>query len=193
MRDPSESGEPLWLRARAGDGEAFGRVFDAHRDRVYRHACRLVDDIHDAEDVTAIAFLELWRRRDAVRLVAGSVLPWLLVTTGNVARNQRRSTFRYRRFLAALPRPDAAPDAAASSAQSSVFGLDADLRRTLQSLRGVDLHLLVLVSVEDYPIADAAAVLGVSEAAAKSRLHRIRARIRSQLSTDNDFTTRARP
>ncbi|MDQ2850063.1 MAG: RNA polymerase sigma factor [Actinomycetota bacterium] len=193
MGDSSESVQLLWSRACAGDGEAFGRIFDAYRDRVYRHAYRLVDGANDAEDVTAIVFLELWRRRDVVRVVADSVLPWLLVTTGNVARNQRRSAFRYRRFLAALPRPDSALDAAASSAQSSVLGLDTDLRRTLDSLRGDDLHLLVLVSIEDYTIADAAAVLGLSEAAVKSRLHRIRARIRSQLATGNEFTTRAQP
>lgn len=192
MGDSSESVK-LWSRARAGDGEAFGRIFDAYRDRVYRHAYRLVDGANDAEDVTAIVFLELWRRRDVVRVVADSVLPWLLVTTGNVARNQRRSAFRYRRFLAALPRPDSALDAAASSAQSSVLGLDTDLRRALDSLRGDDLHLLVLVSIEDYTIADAAAVLGLSEAAVKGRLHRIRARIRSQLATGNEFTTRAQP
>lgn len=191
MGDSFESVALLWSRARRGDGEAFGRIFDAYRDRVYRHACRLVDGPQDAEDVTAIAFLELWRRREAVRLVNDSVLPWLLVTTGNVARNQRRSMFRYRRFLAALPRPDSALDASASSAQSSVIGLDAGLRRTLQSLRGDDLHLLVLVSVEDYTIADAAAVLGLSEAAAKSRLHRIRARIRSEVTTGNESTTKA--
>ena len=193
MGDSSKSVALLWSRACAGDGEAFGRVFDAYRDRVCRHALRLVGGVQDAEDVTAIAFLELWRRREAVRLVADSVLPWLLVTTGNVARNQRRSAVRYRRFLAALPRPDSALDASASLAQSSVFGVDADLRRTLQSLRGDDLHLLVLVSIEDYTIADAAAVLGLSEAAAKSRLHRLRARIRSQLTIATESTTRAHP
>ena len=91
MTEHADADVTLWSRARTGDGEAFGRVFDAHRERVYRHALRLVDTVHEAEDVTAVAFLELWRRRDHVRLVDGSVLPWLLVTAGNVARNQRRA------------------------------------------------------------------------------------------------------
>lgn len=79
------------------------KLFDRHRDRVFGHACRLVESRYDAEDVTASAFLELWRRRGDVRLVEGSVLPWLLVTTGNVARNSRRGTRRYRQFLSRLP------------------------------------------------------------------------------------------
>ena len=52
-----------WGRAAAGDGDAFGRLFDAHHGRVYRHGLRLTGDVHDAEDVLAAAFLELWRRR----------------------------------------------------------------------------------------------------------------------------------
>jgi RNA polymerase sigma-70 factor (ECF subfamily) len=71
-----------WRRASAGDGEAFGLLFDAHHVRVYRHALKLTGSVHDAEEVLAGAFLELWRRRTSVRLVGDSVLPWLLVTTG---------------------------------------------------------------------------------------------------------------
>jgi len=46
-----------WSAAQKGDGQAFGRVFDATHPRVYRHARRLCASIHDAEDVTAGAFL----------------------------------------------------------------------------------------------------------------------------------------
>lgn len=79
-----------WRKAVAGDGDAFGLLFDAHQHRVYRHALRMLRDRHDAEDVLAATFLELWRRRDAVRPVDGSVLPWLLVTAGNLSLNQAR-------------------------------------------------------------------------------------------------------
>lgn len=70
-----------WSAAIAGDAQAFAALFDLHRDRVFRYARRLLGDIHDAEDATAGAVLELWRRRTSVRVVEGSVLPWLLVTT----------------------------------------------------------------------------------------------------------------
>ena len=69
-----------WTRALDGDGEGFATIFDSHRDRVYRHALWLTGNVHDAEDLTAGAFLELWRRRKSVRVVDGTVLPWLLVT-----------------------------------------------------------------------------------------------------------------
>jgi RNA polymerase sigma-70 factor (ECF subfamily) len=130
-----------------------------------------------------------------VREVGGSVLPWLLVTTSNLARNQRRAARRYRRFLAALPRSVDVPDAADSVLASATLGLDPVLLDALRSLRGPDLHLLTLVAIEDYSIADAATVIGISEPAAKTRLHRIRTRLRDQL--DPEFraglTPRAEP
>ena len=167
-----------WAAACAGDGEAFGRMFDEHRDRVFRHALRLVDTVADAEDVTAAAFLELWRRRADVRLVDGSVLPWLLVTTSNVARNLRRSTLRYRRVLERLPRTEHGLDPA-----DYVDVIPPDLAAALRHLPARDLQLVTLVIVEDVSIADAATVLGISPGAAKVRLHRARQRLRTHLTT----------
>lgn len=141
---------------------------------------RLVESRGDAEDVTAAAFLELWRRRGAVRLVSGSVLPWLLTTTTNVARNKRRATYRYRRFLTSLPSQEAAPDAA-DVALGRGLNLDPPLKAALRSLGPKDLDLLTLVSLEDYSVADAAAATGLTTAAAKTRLHRARHRVRRYL------------
>jgi RNA polymerase sigma-70 factor (ECF subfamily) len=164
-----------WSAALAGDGDAFGRVFDLHHDRVYRHACRLVEVRPDAEDVTASAFLELWRRRDSVRLVGGSVLPWLLVTTGNLSRNVRRSTRRYRALLQKLPRTGTAADPAEVMLGRPV-GWDSALVNHLREMTRTDLALITLVALEGFTTAEAADALGLSLAAAKSRLHRIRHR-----------------
>src|ERR1700733_6941569 len=107
-----ENDEWLWSRSLAGDGRAFGGLFDRYRDTVFRHACRLAGTRQDAEDLVASAFLELWRSRSKVQLVDGSVLPWLLVTTTNLGRNASRARRRYRRFLERLPRVEEHPDTA---------------------------------------------------------------------------------
>jgi RNA polymerase sigma factor (sigma-70 family) len=179
-----ESDEALWHRSLAGDGEAFGGLFDRHRDRVFRHACRLVDARHEAEDVAASAFLELWRRRADVRLVEGSVLPWLLVTTTNLGRNTARSTRRYRQLLERLPRAEEQPDAAEVALGIHALGVDAGLRAGLRSLSKTDAHLLVLVALEGYPVPAAAEHLGLSVSAARARLHRARTGLREHLSDD---------
>jgi DNA-directed RNA polymerase specialized sigma24 family protein len=52
MRDIVTSDAHLWARSLVGDGLAFGVLFDLHRDRVFRHACRLVQDRHLADVTT---------------------------------------------------------------------------------------------------------------------------------------------
>jgi RNA polymerase sigma factor (sigma-70 family) len=168
----------LWSRARDGDGEAYGSLFDLHQGRVFRHTYRFIQDRHDAEDVTAAVFLELWRRRQDVRLVGGSVLPWLLVTATNSARNSRRSSRRYRQFLDSLPRGDV-HQSAEDEAVADFFS--APLQAAIRRLGPVDRGLVALVILEGYPIGDAAEALGLSPGSAKTRLSRIRGRLRSEL------------
>ena len=63
----------------------------------------------------------------------------------------------------------------------TVLGIDPELRSALRSLPEQDLHLLTLVAFEDLSLADAAAVLNITPSAAKTRVHRVRERSRTQL------------
>jgi RNA polymerase sigma factor (sigma-70 family) len=164
-----------WQRALDGDGEAFGRIFDAHRDRVFRHSLRLVGSWADADDVVATVFLECWRRRASVRVVDGSLLPWLLVTATNVSRNLTRSSRRYRALLDRLPPPVPAPDYELEESTA----LDA-----LRNLSRQHQQVLVLCVLEGYLEADAARALGVPVGTVKSRLARARRRLGQQLNGD---------
>lgn len=167
-----------WRAALGGDAAAFASVFDAHRDRVYRHAFHLLADVPDAEDALASAFLELWRRRDRVRLVDGSVLPWLLVTTTNVARNLGRSRARYRAVLARLPRdPDDADPADIAADRLDGRASAERVASALRELPEKDAALITLVAVDELPVAVAATALHLSPGAARTRLHRIRKRL----------------
>lgn len=173
--------EALWALAAEGNGEAFGVLFDRHQDRVFRHAMRLLGSRQDADDAVAAAFLELWRRRSDVRIVNGSVLPWLLATVTNVCRNLSRSLRRHRAFLARLPREADCPDTADVLADSTLLGIDAELREALRALPEHELVLFSMVSLLGYSIPDAAAALGIGVPAAKSRLLRARRRLKQSL------------
>jgi RNA polymerase sigma-70 factor (ECF subfamily) len=164
-----------WTRAMAGDGDAFGRVFDRVSGRVYRHALRLTGNRHDAEDVLAATFLELWRRRKDVRVVDGSVLPWLLATATNLSLNHGRSRRRYRAFLGRLPRDEQPVDAAETQALTRAdLDVDPALIAAIRQLKPIDQQLLALVALEGWKLGSAAMALGLSEPAARSRWQRIR-------------------
>jgi len=134
-----------WTLTLAGDGDAFGRVFDRHRDRIRRHAHALVPVPADAEDVVAMTFLEAWRKRSRVRLVDDSLLPWLLVTATNLASNLRRGSRRHAAMLARLPAIDDTvspvdPDNTDGSAVRALAGPSAGPRRARRARLGALVH-----------------------------------------------------
>jgi RNA polymerase sigma-70 factor (ECF subfamily) len=169
----------LWAESLLGNGDAFGKLFDRYRERVFRHAYRLTADRHDAEDVLAAAFLELWRKRHRVRIVDGSVLPWLLVTASNAARNTARSTARYRKLLASIERtPEPAESSESAYLQKTISG---DAAKALGTLGKVDLQLVSLVIFEGYSVVAAAGILKMTPGTAKVRMHRARQRMKSAI------------
>ncbi|WP_382310067.1 RNA polymerase sigma factor [Herbiconiux sp. UC225_62] len=170
----------IWASARGGDSSAFAAIFDAHRDRVFGQALRLIREPHDAEDVTALVFLEAWRRRDSVRVVDASVIGWLLVTTNNVVRNLARSRRRHRELLERIPRPsltDDAPDhAEVVGERIDHADRDAKVRSAFARLAKADQDVITLCVLEELTTGQAAAVLGVPVGTVKSRLSRAKQR-----------------
>jgi RNA polymerase sigma-70 factor (ECF subfamily) len=163
-----------WTDALAGDGEAFGRIFDRHRHRVFRHAYGLLGAVADADDAVSIAFLEAWRRADGVRFVERSMLPWLLVTATNASRNLARSGRRYRNMLSRLP--------ADAHSEDRYFDLsEGDALSALHGLSPTDQRILTLCVLEQLSEKDAAAVLRIPAGTVKSRLSRAKARLANQL------------
>lgn len=169
-------------RAARNDRDAFGALYDRHSQRVFAHSARQLGGIQDADDLTAIVFLEAWRLRARIRFVNGSALPWLLMTATNVARNYRRSARRYRAVLNRIPAPRASPDHADSVAATATFEATGQtLAQALTTLRPMDRHVVSLCLISELTYAEAAQVLGISHAAVRSRLMRSREAIRSAL------------
>lgn len=188
MSEENDEAE-IWRKACEGSGEAFAELFRRHRDGVFRRATALVDRVHDAEDATAVAFFELWRKRKSVTVVDGTVLPWLLVTVANTARNQRRGGVRYRRLLAAMPREverDAEQEAVAAM-DTEVLGIR--LREALARLDAKDAALLTLTALDGLTVADATAVVGLTPGAGRTRLMRARRRLQTDLGSDSPHIT----
>ncbi|HEX7164870.1 MAG TPA: RNA polymerase sigma factor [Trebonia sp.] len=175
MDDPAAR---LRARARAGDADAFGEVFDSCAKAVYNHAFRLTGDWSVAEDVMAQTFLEAWRSRERIAADGGSLRPWLLGIATNLARGHRRAA---RRQVAALLRLGPPPDVPDFS--DDVTGrLDdanriAALHRSLSRLRPDEFEVLALCVWSDLSYAETAEALGIPVGTVRSRLSRARARL----------------
>lgn len=176
--------EQLWTKAVDGDEVAFGVLFDRHSKAVYNHCFRLTASWAMAEDATQSTFLTAWRKRDRVRLINDSLLPWLLSVATNVVRSERRSA---RRWLAALLRMPPDRDTADEMADEVAGRLD-DIRRmrpVLRAVRGLpraEREALMLCVWSSVSYADAAALLGISESSVRARVSRARSRLTRILS-----------
>jgi RNA polymerase sigma factor (sigma-70 family) len=163
-----------WGAAASGVGDAFGRIYDRHNRRILRHSLRLVPTPSDADDVVAITFMEAWRRRDSVRFVNGSMLPWLLVTANNVANNLSRGSRRYRALLNKLPLDASTPDFA------DAFD-EGDAHSALRRLSATDQQVITLCVIEGLSEQETSQVLGVPIGTVKSRLSRAKSRLRAHM------------
>lgn len=172
----------LWLEATSGTEASFGVIYDRYRARIFRKAYARVLDVADAEDIVALVFLEAWRRRADVRLVDGSLLPWLLVVTGNVTSNRERSMRRYRRLLAKVPPAAHVPDPSVEVAER-IDGerMSHELRAAITRLPAIDQRLVDLCLVEQLSMATVASVLDVPVGTVKSRLARVRSKLQGYL------------
>lgn len=179
--DPPTDGELLYRLSR-GDEPAYRWLHDRHQMPVFRLALVLMPTSRDAEEVAATAFFELWRKRDKVRVIDGSVLPWLLATTSFTAKNSSRSRQRYQRLLRGVPHDDHVPDHADEVTRAmDSMDITEEVRRELLRLSPHNAGVLVLCVIHELPVAQAAVVLGVPERTVRSRLSRVRARRRGEL------------
>ena len=139
-----------------------------------------------AEDVLQETFLAAWRAAGSFE-GRSAARTWLLT----IARNQ---AWHHRERAARLPVDDGAElpelgEAAGWGAQSPEEGAlrserRALLARALAALAPEDREVLVLRDLEELTGEEAAAALGLSLAAVKSRLHRARQRLAAELRRD---------
>jgi RNA polymerase sigma-70 factor (ECF subfamily) len=167
-----------WAAVRSGDPAAFGALFELHRSRVLWQAMRSVQSFHDAEDIAALVFLEAWRKRDSVRVVNGSVLAWLLVTTNYVAKNVTRAHRRHRRAMESLPAARHQDDfAPAVNDRIDRAPRRAAVREAFARLSAKEQDVVSLCLIQEMTLADAASALGVPLGTVKSRLSRAKKKL----------------
>jgi len=166
----------LVVRARAGDRLAFEELVRLYADRLHAVVRRLVDNEHEAEEVTQEAFLRAWR---GIAKVKGDsqFFTWLYRIGVNEAH--RRTSHR-RAPVASLEEQLVEP---ADTRPEPPRRLEQDdlrhaLERAVQGLKPDQRAPLVLRDIEGLSTAEAAAILDLGEAAFKSRLHRARLAVR---------------
>jgi RNA polymerase sigma-70 factor (ECF subfamily) len=197
--DTGPSDADLLRRHVAGDSEAFGLLFQRHKDRLWAVALRTTCDAEDAADALQEAMISAFRRAKDFR-GDSAVTTWLHRIVVNAALDRlRRKPARsvswsgdpdaLDALLAqdsrggpspAVPSPrggagllTGTPSSDPADAVETRLDIDAALRLLTPEQRAA----LVLVDMLGYPVAEVAVILAVSEGTVKSRCARGRARL----------------
>lgn len=168
-------------RAKAGDRRAFDELVAATYQRVHALALRMTGNEHDADDVVQDAYVRAYR---GLRKFRGEARfsTWLHRITANSATTLmgRRQRHRHDDIDSVI---DLADHREASDPEFQIQNgaVGARLRRALDSLPERLRNVVVLRDVHGMSHREIAQELEISEAAAKVRLHRARARLRDGL------------
>src|SRR5690349_17580757 len=166
------SDQDLLTRHVEGDPDAFGELVRRHRDRLWAVALRTLGDREEAADALQDALISAFRSADRFRGDA-AVTTWLhrIVVNACLDRIRRRQT------RPAVPLADNEPGAVPAVDSDTAL----DVRAALVRLPAEQRIAIVLVDVQGYSVAEAAAMLQVPEGTVKSRCARGRARLAALL------------
>jgi RNA polymerase sigma-70 factor (ECF subfamily) len=188
--DPAtRSIDELMDRCARGDDLAFDEVYRSGAPRVRGFLLRLCGDVALADDLTQDSFLRIHRARGSFEAGAAA-LPWFFAIARNTFLDHkrreatRRSIVGVERLAGPGKEPESPPDTRGDETLVASETLDV-VRATLDQMTVLQREAFVLIRFEGLSVAEAAQVLGATEAAVKIRAFRAYEALRAALDRQN--------
>lgn len=159
--------EPQLVRqAKAGNSEAFGQLYDAYLERIYRFVYFRVEDQQTAEDITSQVFLKAWENLGRFQIGGTPFLAWLYT----IAHNAVIDHYRTRKVTAALEDVRLSDPGHAEAVEN---GIDSavemnSIKIALQTLTDDQRQVLVLKFIDEMSNEEIARHLGKREGAIRA-------------------------
>jgi RNA polymerase sigma-70 factor, ECF subfamily len=169
----------IMARATQGDAQAFALLIEPLLNPAYRLAAVMLADRSTAEDAVQEASIKAWRKLGQLRGDVGSLRSWFLSIVANECRMVRRQRWWSVAKLAELRPVHVVTD--------QFDETSTDLKSALLRLSPEERLPLVLHFYLDLPLDEVARTLGLSPAAAKSRIYRTARKLRSDLTLEEVF------
>ena len=181
------SDDSLVEQAQKKDYQAFEELVKRYEGKIYGHTLRLLGNREDAQDVLQETFLNVFKGLENFR-GDSSFSTWIYrIATNNALMRLRKLSHAERELNDELPPPESMKRQALAShildpkdaflEKEMLRELDKAVERLPEKYRSI----VLLRDVEELSTDRTANVLGISEAAVKSRLHRARLFIREAL------------
>jgi RNA polymerase sigma-70 factor, ECF subfamily len=180
--DASDTGDPtipdatvaeLVARSQAGDGEAFGLLYDRYVDTVYRYIYYRVGGATLAEDLVSETFLRALRRIDSFTWQGRDFAAWLVTIARNLIADHFKSG-RYRLEITTEDILETGPQQTTDGPEDLV--LDAITNETLLSaikkLNPEQQECIVLRFLQGMSVNETALAMGKNDGAIKALQYR---------------------
>ncbi|MCO5163983.1 MAG: RNA polymerase sigma factor [Mesorhizobium sp.] len=178
----------LVRRALARDGDAFRTIMTTHNQWLYRLARGVVRNNSEAEDIVQEAYVSAFAHLASFR-GKSSLATWLSrivlnEALGRLRRTRRAPDLAQSSDLSAeaqiiqFPRNTATSDPERTMAQRQILQI---VERATDNLPDIYRTVFVARVIEGLSIDETAQLLGIRPETVKTRLHRARARVRTQL------------
>ncbi|MEO3856083.1 RNA polymerase sigma factor [Acrocarpospora sp. B8E8] len=170
------------IRASLERPDEFAIVFDRHADEIHDYAARRLHR-EQADDVTAETFLIAFRKRHRYDQTRSDARPWLYGIAANLIAGHRRSEVRRLKAMARAPRETTVDEEERSAERASAEAMRPALALALAKLSAQQRELLLMIAWADLSYKEAAEAMNIPVGTVRSRLHRIRAKLRDHLET----------
>ncbi len=163
--------EVVKAERRTGAELSFERLYEMYRGRVFSTAYRMLSNRADAEDVTQDVFVKVFKKLKSFR-GDSAVSTWIYRIAVNTCLDFRRR----RKLRQAVSLDDCTK--VGSTPLSVTRLIESALPRMAEGYRQV----FVLYDIQGMKHEEIGKILGITEGASKSQLHRARAFLRRELS-----------
>ena len=164
----SEAEDALIAEAAKTDADAFGELYERYYARVYRYVYHRVGNASDAEDITAVVFMNALEGLPSFQPRRSGFAPWLF----RITRNTVVDHYRKGRKQSSLD--DMAHHAVEGDPVSHVLGNERneELGRLVQHLSLEQREVVLLRYAGDLSLSEIAVTLKKNEPAIRMLLHR---------------------
>ncbi len=166
----SEAISAVQPTGQVNEEDAFERIYTDHRTRVFSTAFRMVGNRADAEDITQDVFVKVFKKLKAFRRES-SLSTWIYRITVNACLD----------FLRKRKRRQAVSLEACGEIPSTSVGVKDLIEGMVSTLPEGYRKIFILHDIQGLKHSEIAEVLGISQGASKSQLHRARAQLREKL------------
>jgi RNA polymerase sigma-70 factor (ECF subfamily) len=158
-------------RAQAGDGEAFGQLYDRYVDTVFRFIYFRINDRTLAEDFTSETFLRALRRISTISYQGRDIGAWFITIARNIILDHLKSA---RARLETTTGDTIEGDDRAPSPEAAVIeALTSEtLMAAVSRLGDEQRECVMLRFIQGLSVSETAAVMGKNDGAIKALQHR---------------------